>query len=488
MRADTLRSTTSVLTPSTSRRAFAAVAMLAFVACSVEEQDPSSDTAATVGQPLAVGEYSLFSATSAPRVSSDADSSAVEIGVRFKADSDGAILGISFYKGAGNTGAHAAHLWSEAGALLKTQTFGAETSSGWQTVRFASPVAVKAGQYYVASYHTDAGHYAGDNGYFAGRSVDSGPLHAPADTTTRHNGVFHYGASAFPRESWSSSNYWVDVVFKPAPAPVADAGTPPPATDAGTTTPPDAGSGSTVTHGSDITAANTGVPAGVVLTPQSGGVTLDTAGAVFQGKDLTGSIYVSADNVTIRNCKIRSSDYFAIRHASGKNLLVENCEIWSPAGAYTGIAGGNMTVRRNNIHNFENGIVVESSALVEENYIHDLYYGPGAHVDGVEWGSSGDNTIIRRNHITLGGDTGCVNLTPWGGGAARNNSVVDNLFAGGTYSLYIRGDGGGTVSGVTVTGNVWVKGSYAYGPVSLVAASGITWSNNKLSDGTVVNQ
>lgn len=81
-----------------------------------------------------------------------------------------------------------------------------------------------------------------------------------------------------------------------------------------------------------------------------------------------------------------------------------------------------------------------------------------------------------------------MNLTPRGGGAARNNAIVDNLFSGGTYSLHVRGDGGGTVSGVTVTGNVSVKGSYAYGPVSLVAASGITWANNKLSDGTAVSQ
>ncbi|MDB4937894.1 MAG: hypothetical protein JWP87_4866, partial [Labilithrix sp.] len=55
-------------------------------------------------------------------------------------------------------------------------------------------------------------------------------------------------------------------------------------------------------------------------------------------------------------------------------------------------------------------------------------------------------------------------------------------------SLYIRGDGGGTVSGVTVTGNVWVKGSYVYGTHSVQAASGITWANNKSSDGTIVSQ
>jgi len=227
---------------------------------------------------------------------------------------------------------------------------------------------------------------------------------------------------------------------------------------------------------------------GVSLTAQSGTVVLDTPGAVWEGHDLTGSVEVSANNVTIRNCRIHSSDYFAIAHTSGSNLVVENCEIDSPRGAYTGISGGDMTVRRCNLHNFENAIIVASNAVIEENYIHDLYYGPGAHVDGIEWGSSGSNTIIRRNHIVLGDDTGCVNITPYSGGAANDNTVQDNLFSGGTYSLYIRGDGGGSIDGVTVTGNVWVKGSYVYGTHDIVQASRVVWSNNRLADGTPVNQ
>ena len=86
----------------------------------------------------------------------------------------------------------------------------------------------------------------------------------------------------------------------------------------------------------------------------------------------------------------------------------------------------------------------------------------------------------------IGGDTGCVNVTPYGGGEAYDNTIEDNLFSGGTYSLYLRGDGGGTVSGVTVTGNVWVEGSYAYGTHSVVDVSDVTWSGNTLDDGTEV--
>ena len=51
-------------------------------------------------------------------------------------------------------------MWSSTGALLATGTFTGESASGWQELDFSSPVAVTAGTTYVASYHTDAGHYA----------------------------------------------------------------------------------------------------------------------------------------------------------------------------------------------------------------------------------------------------------------------------------------------------------------------------------------
>jgi len=36
-----------------------------------------------------------------------------ELGVSFKADTNGSITGIRFYKSAGNTGTHVGNLWSE---------------------------------------------------------------------------------------------------------------------------------------------------------------------------------------------------------------------------------------------------------------------------------------------------------------------------------------------------------------------------------------
>src|SRR5262245_34195043 len=85
----------------------------------------------------------------------DSDTSAVELGVRFRSDTSGVITGIRFYKFAGNTGTHIGNLWSNSGALLARATFTAETASGWQEMTFATPVAITANTIYVASYHTD---------------------------------------------------------------------------------------------------------------------------------------------------------------------------------------------------------------------------------------------------------------------------------------------------------------------------------------------
>jgi len=143
------------------------------------------------------------------------DSQPVELGVKFRSDINGVITGVRFYKGATNTGTHVAHLWSATGALLATATFTGETASGWQQVTFATPVAITANTTYIASYHTDAGNYALNGGYFLSAGADSPPLHALANGVDGPNAVFVYGASAFPTNTFNGNNYWVDVVFMP---------------------------------------------------------------------------------------------------------------------------------------------------------------------------------------------------------------------------------------------------------------------------------
>ena len=128
--------------------------------------------------------------------------------------------GIRFYKAMANTGTHVANLWSSTGTLLATATFAGETASGWQQVNFTPPgIAITpTTSFYVASYHTNVGHYSATQ-FPAVGGVDNAPLHALANSVSA-NGVYRYGASsAFPNLTFAGSNYWVDVVFQPGPAP-----------------------------------------------------------------------------------------------------------------------------------------------------------------------------------------------------------------------------------------------------------------------------
>jgi Domain of unknown function (DUF4082)/Concanavalin A-like lectin/glucanases superfamily/Fibronectin type III domain/Bacterial Ig domain/Viral BACON domain len=164
-----------------------------------------------------------------PWVLDQNDTSAVEVGVRFKADLDGTITGVRFYKASGNTGTHIGNLWTANGTLLTSGTFSGESATGWQQLTFTNPVDITAGTTYVASYYAPRGHYSVSSAYYfkpspvGGNSLDSPPLHALSANSGGGNGVYAYGGeSTFPASTFNGENYAVDVVFVPKlpPGPV----------------------------------------------------------------------------------------------------------------------------------------------------------------------------------------------------------------------------------------------------------------------------
>jgi hypothetical protein len=150
---------------------------------------------------------SLWSTSTTPATVDSGDAQSVELGTKFTSDVDGYITGLRFYKSAANTGTHTGSLWTASGQLLATVTFTNETASGWQQANFSSPVAITAGTTYVVSYHTNSGHYSVSRNYFASQFT-SGSLHVPVN-----GGVYRYGSSGLPNQSYQASNYWVDVLF-----------------------------------------------------------------------------------------------------------------------------------------------------------------------------------------------------------------------------------------------------------------------------------
>jgi|tagenome__1003787_1003787.scaffolds.fasta_scaffold20985964_2 hypothetical protein len=156
----------------------------------------------------------IWGSSATPSTPDEADAQSVELGVKFRADMNGQIRGIRFYKASANTGTHVGSLWTASGTKLASATFSSETATGWQQVLFQSPVSITAGTVYVASYFAPVGHYAGDGGFFAASGMDNPPLHALQDGASGGNGLYRYtSSSAFPNNTFNSENYWVDVVF-----------------------------------------------------------------------------------------------------------------------------------------------------------------------------------------------------------------------------------------------------------------------------------
>ncbi|WP_283139124.1 DUF4082 domain-containing protein [Rhizohabitans arisaemae] len=157
-------------------------------------------------------------ATVPQHVEAEAVPGGLELGIRFRVDEPGSITGLRFHKGPRNTGSHVGTLWTDTGDELARATFTDESSTGWQEVRFATPVQVVPETTYVASYHTDVGYHSINYAsMWAGRQRP--PLHAPAyhwEGGDRRNGVYKYGGRGFPTLS-VNNHYSVDVIYQYAP-------------------------------------------------------------------------------------------------------------------------------------------------------------------------------------------------------------------------------------------------------------------------------
>ncbi|MFI7544407.1 DUF4082 domain-containing protein [Actinoplanes sp. NPDC049599] len=343
---------------------------------------------------------SIWPTTAVPGTPADSDTAAVEVGVKFRADTDGFVTGVRFYKGSGNSGTHIGHLWTGAGANLGTVTFTAETATGWQTATFASPVAITADTTYVASYYAPNGRYASDDGAFATAGVDNAPLHALRDGADGANGVYRYGAGGgFPTNTWQSANYWVDVVF----------------TTSGTDTTAPTVTGTSPGAGASGVPTTTAVSATLSEPVQAGTatVTLTAGGTPVAG---TTTYDAATRTVTLRptNPLAASTTYTATaaggRDAAGNTMAAFPwtfttasgsgsgcpCTIWpSTATPATAAVNDNSAV--------ELGVRLRSSTA---GYLTGVRFYKGAANTGTHTGAIWSNTGVRLATVTFTGESG----------------------------------------------------------------------------------
>jgi Domain of unknown function (DUF4082)/Bacterial Ig-like domain/Bacterial Ig domain len=154
----------------------------------------------------------VFTDETVPVVLEAYDRSALSVGMHFTSADPGTITGMRFYKSPNNTGTHVGTLWTGTGTQLATVTFTNESTSGWQSAAFSTPVTLTPGSDYVVSYRSTTGIYPASPGVFSGGGVTRGSL-----TAGNGAGAYTYGAG-FP-SSTSSSSYLVDVTTEITKAP-----------------------------------------------------------------------------------------------------------------------------------------------------------------------------------------------------------------------------------------------------------------------------
>ena len=159
---------------------------------------------------------SLFAATAAPTAvgnpTSDGRSGAgpfsYELGMKFTVSRTATLIGIRYFKDSRETGTHTGRLWSASGTSLGTVTFSGESASGWQVALFTTPLTLTANTTYVVSVNANA--FFGVTTSGLATQLTS----APISSVVGGNGVFGAAAGTFPTNSYSSSNYFADVVVR----------------------------------------------------------------------------------------------------------------------------------------------------------------------------------------------------------------------------------------------------------------------------------
>lgn len=222
-------------------------------------------------------------------------------------------------------------------------------------------------------------------------------------------------------------------------------------------------------------ASTTGVPAGSTLVPVTGNVTLNTPGQIYELREVTGCINVTAANVTIRKVKVGGAACISYIFNSSTNLLVEDTEIdCGNAVGRTALTPQNYTARRVNAYGCENVMWADANVLIEDSYLHDpVPYDEvlDPHTDTVQLSSGASNVTVRNNRIYGGylSQANFGNAALAAGHTLTNVLFENNLLAGGGYVLRVDDTDQGGNSNLHVKNNrftkVYVPTYGGFGPI-----------------------
>jgi parallel beta helix pectate lyase-like protein len=254
---------------------------------------------------------------------------------------------------------------------------------------------------------------------------------------------------------------------------------------------------------------NTGVPSGTALRsvpgqvssgpgwhfdPKGDCVVVTARGTVLSSLSIPYLLVIDASDVTVQDVRVVTGGYWGISLAHTTGVTIEDSTISGQnstkgrVGAAIDDVHGDSTgivIRNNNISRFKTGVQV-STGLISGNYIHDPGYIHGDHTNGIYTAGTTEPLTIYGNTIFNDlGQTDDINLDASSSGQdVANKIVVDNLLAGGGYSIYGGGSRKDRTWNIVIEDNEFDRLYYSeggrYGPAAYVnlGQAGNVWSGN----------
>lgn len=232
---------------------------------------------------------------------------------------------------------------------------------------------------------------------------------------------------------------------------------------------------------------NTGVPKGTKLSKYTGNLDITEAGTVIDGKQINGCVGIKAPNVVIKRSTITCGDKGALivrvydETKGGASVDIEDSEL-TGNGYGLAVGYGDYTLKRDDIHDLNEGPHISDGVDIEDCWIHDLVFTSDADHQDIIQTTGGDKMTLRHNTLeafdpTTNQPFNAAFMVGSETAPLSNVTVENNLMTGGTYTVSIRPDIDAT--NVHFSGNVFVRNNQ-YDAVDRETAHGITWDKSNV--------
>jgi len=197
---------------------------------------------------------------------------------------------------------------------------------------------------------------------------------------------------------------------------------------------------------------NTGVPAGTTLTP-SGSLVIRQAGTVVSGVDVTGTIQVLADDVTIENSRVTQTSTCGPTNSCGNYAIKVEAGLTGVRIAHVETAtapaatcqqdirntGSSLTIEAAYLHACDGNVYAAGPTVLKDSYGIAKIVISTNHIENIYFNETSFTAIhdtllnpVNQTAVIFGNSGGGRDVT----NCSNQLTIQESLLAGGGYSLY----------------------------------------------------